>query len=106
MLSFVEDYCNRFKELPPLKLDPLKIPEQEKQEEPDEPEEDINFDELNILDKTIIQLKNKNHPTGKVPQVGMFAVLVQSMLDKHVCLADIENRVRQWNMNNWKEIPR
>ena len=64
------------------------------------------LDNMSQLDKTIIQLKNKNHPTGKVPRVGMFAVLVQSNLDKHVCLADIENRVRQWNMNNWKEIPR
>lgn len=105
MLSFVDDYCNRFKELPPLKLDPLKISEPEKHEEPDETDEEINLDELNILDRTILQMKEKYHPKTKTVKVGMFAVLVQNELPYHCCLADIENRTRQLQMNGWR-IPK
>lgn len=102
LLSFVDDYCNRFKELPPLELDPLETPEPEKHEEPDEPEEETNLDELNILDRTILQMKEKYHPKTKTVKVGMFAVLVQNELSYHCCLADIENRIRQLQMNGWR----
>ena len=102
LLSFVEDYCKRFKELPPLELDSLKIPEPEKQEEPDETDEEINLDELNILDRTILQMKEKYHPKTKTVKVGLFAVAVQNELPYHCCLADIENRTRQLQMNGWR----
>jgi hypothetical protein len=50
-------------------------------------------------------MKEKYHPKTKTVKVGLFAVAVQNELPYHYCLADIENRTRQLQMNGWR-IPK
>lgn len=100
-----DEYFRRFKDLPPVVLDE-PITEEHVVEIPavEEKTASIDVSTLSTLDRTILQLKEEKHPHGNITHIGLFAVLVQDAMGGRPCLADIENRVRQWQMGKWKGI--
>lgn len=115
MGDFINNYMNTFSNLPKVVLkktfiesfenDELDGIDENIEDEKDKYENEHNTSHcINDLDTVILQLREEKFPGKNVPGIGLFAVLVQQRLGGKPCLAEIENRVRQWQMNKWKGI--
>lgn len=102
-MSFYEECFNRFNQLekPVLPFKQTNISKNSNEEEESTGVHPSPIPVLSKLDEVILSLKSERHPNTPIPRPGLFAVLVQDALGGKPCLADIENRIRQWQHANW-----
>lgn len=102
MSNFVHNYIQVFDNIPSIVLKRAEVEQFGDKNTPDTNKHLPCVRLSGELDFAILRSKRLNHPDENITQIGNFAVLVQSTLEHKVCLPDIENRIRQLQMNRWR----